>query len=146
MDINSFCFVGRLGRDPIVAHTPNGIPYCRISVAVQGYAERTDWIPAIGWRKLATEVIGKYARKGMLVSIRGRVQSVHWTNEAGENRSRLEVLIEDFRLLETRAQAEARAEAKGGESVPPPEPTPSKESKAESESETEVFADDEPPF
>lgn len=65
--------VGRLGRDPEMRHTGDGIPVASFSVAVDmgyGEAKHTVWYRVSTWRKLA-ETCNQFLTKGRTVLVEG---------------------------------------------------------------------------
>jgi len=75
--INKVILIGRLGRDPEVRYTPNGVPVATFSIATSEEwkdketgekRERTEWHRIEAWRRLA-EICGDYLNKGKQVYI-----------------------------------------------------------------------------
>ena len=89
------------------------MPYTRYSVAVdrgtnsQTGERMTDFINIVTWRKQA-EVICQYLNKGSLVAIEGRIQTGNFTDKDGNKRYTTDVVTDNVRFLESKAQSEAR--------------------------------------
>lgn len=72
--------VGRLGRDPEMRYTPNGIPVTTFSVATERHwvdsdgqkQQQTTWFRVTAWRRLA-EICDQYLTKGRLVFVEGEI-------------------------------------------------------------------------
>ena len=72
--------VGRVGRDPEMRYTDNGVPVTNFSVAAtrrwkdanDAPQERTTWVRVTCWRNLA-EVVAKYLQRGRLVAVEAEV-------------------------------------------------------------------------
>jgi single-strand DNA-binding protein len=99
--------VGNLGQDATMEYTPSGVPYTRLSVAVNESwtgadgvkHDKTTWWRATCWRKLA-EIAGQYCTKGKLVLITAnKIESKHYVDKNGEVRNTLECTVETLRLL-----------------------------------------------
>lgn len=112
--MNKVLLVGRLTIKPELRYTNANVPYTRYSVAVdrgtnsQTGEKLTDFINIVTWRKQA-EVICQYLNKGSLVSIEGRIQTGNYTDKDGNKRYTTDVVTDNVRFLESKAQSEARA-------------------------------------
>jgi len=111
--MNKVLLVGRLTIKPELRYTNANVPYTRYSVAVDrgvnsNTGERmTDFINIVTWRKQA-EVICQYLNKGSMVSIEGRIQTGNFTDKDGNKRYTTDVVTDNVRFLESKAQSEAR--------------------------------------
>ena len=97
--LNSVCLMGRLGADPELRTTPNGIPVTTFRLAVdrtyqaKGQEKQTDWVDIVAWRSTA-EFAAKYFRKGSLMAVQGSLQTRRYTDREGNNRTAVEVVAE----------------------------------------------------
>ena len=99
---NQCQFIGRLGKEPVLEVTPNGKPLTKFSLAVdQGKDQPTMWLNVTCWDKLA-ETVEKYARKGMLVFVQGKLQLRPYTDKHKIDRISVEVIATVVQLLEKR--------------------------------------------
>lgn len=106
MDINRVVLVGRITQKPEVRTTSGGISVCQFSIALNRrrrnqqdeYKDEVSFINCVAWRRTA-EVLGQYADKGKQVGIDGRLQQNRWQDRDGNNRSRVEVVVENLQLL-----------------------------------------------
>lgn len=111
--INNVVLVGRLTKDPDLRHTANGTGVATFTLAVnrnftnQNGNREADFINCVIWRKSA-ETLSKYARKGTLLGVTGRVQTRSYENNQGQRVYVTEVVAENFQLLESRSISEAR--------------------------------------
>ena len=107
--MNRVEIVGRLTKDVEVRKTPQQTSVAQFTVAVNRRFNRdqTDWINCVAWRQTA-DFLGKYARKGALVSIEGSIQTRNYENQQGQRVYVTEVLVDNASLLESRAVSEAR--------------------------------------
>ncbi|WP_125761340.1 single-stranded DNA-binding protein [Companilactobacillus hulinensis] len=111
--INRVVLVGRLTRDPELRYTSSGAAVASFTVAVnrtftnaQGERE-ADFINCVIWRK-AAENFSNFTNKGSLVGVDGRLQSRSYENQQGQRVYVTEVVVDNFSLLESRAESEKR--------------------------------------
>lgn len=97
--INKVIVVGRLGADPEVKYTNNGVAVARFSVATSDQwldkttgekKERTEWHRVVVWNKLA-ELCGQYLGKGKQVYVEGPLQTRSWEDRDGVKRFTTEI-------------------------------------------------------
>jgi single-strand DNA-binding protein len=109
--MNRVVLVGRLTKDPELKYTPNGVPVCKFTLAVnrpfsnQGGEREADFIPVVVWRKPA-ENAANYLKKGSLCGVDGRIQT---RNYEGQDKKRVyitEVQAESIQFLEPKPQNE----------------------------------------
>lgn len=116
--INRVVLVGRLTRDVELRYTTSGAAVGTFSLAVNrqftnANGEReTDFINAVIWRKSA-ENFAQFTSKGSLVAIEGRLQTRNYENQQGQRVYVTEVVVDNFSLLESRAESEARRSSQG---------------------------------
>jgi len=123
--INSVVLVGRLTKDPSVQFTQggNGVAYVNFTLAVNrtftnSKGEReADFISCQLWKK-AAENLGKYATKGSLIGIDGRIQTSSYENNQGQRIYRTDVISDHFSLLESRQEAESRHQQRDSNNKP----------------------------
>jgi single-strand DNA-binding protein len=98
-DLNKVIVAGRLTRDPELRYTPQGKPWCRISIANTRYfkgsdgerREDTAFIDVTVWGPMA-EFVGERLKKGRPVIVDGSLRSSEWEDkESGQKRRKLEV-------------------------------------------------------
>lgn len=100
MSINRVTQTGRLTRDPELRYTPTGVAVTTINYAVDdgfGDKKKTYFFCGVAWRSTA-EYIAKYARKGDLVAICGKMQERSWEKD-GQKKYRTEIALDDFVLM-----------------------------------------------
>src|SRR5947209_15594945 len=105
--VNKVILVGRLGRDPELKYTANGVPFCRFSMATDDVwndkssgerQERTEWHNIVAWDRLA-EICNQYLTKGKLVYIEGALQTREWDDQEGNKRKTTEIRARDMVML-----------------------------------------------
>lgn len=65
--------LGRLTKDVTVNKTQNDRSVARVTIAVEGYNDNTDFVPVTVWGTLA-ENLAEYCEKGSLVSIEAHLK------------------------------------------------------------------------
>lgn len=122
--------IGRLGQDPEMRFTPQGVPVTTFSVATDRVwtdangqrQQRTVWFRVSAWRRLA-ELCNQYLSKGRLVMVEGEIQEARpFQGRDGEWRATLEVTARDVRFLSARGEVIPAAEE--GEAGPEEESGP----------------------
>ncbi|KGI02929.1 single-stranded DNA-binding protein [Oenococcus oeni] len=116
--INRVVLVGRLTRDVELRYTGNGDAVGSFTIAVErNFTNRAgereaDFISCVIWRKPA-ENFANFTGKGAMVGVEGRIQTRTYDNNQGQKVYVTEVVVDNFQLLETRAQSEARRSQNG---------------------------------
>lgn len=124
--INSVVLVGRLANDPEMKYTPSGMPIAHFRLAVdrgrksESGEDQTDWLNIVAFQKTA-ELVSQYLDKGSLVGVEGRVQSRTWEGQDGKRNYMVEIVANNVRFLESKAEADRRR-ASRGQSGPRPAP------------------------
>ncbi|WP_324673248.1 single-stranded DNA-binding protein [Mycoplasma sp. 888] len=112
---NKITIVGRITSDNAIAHTSQGVPYVRFTVAVNRRSfssqqnEVTDFIPVVAWRSNA-EFVARYLNKGSLVLVEGSLHSNQYhSNQTNQIVRTLDVTADQIVALESKSVREARA-------------------------------------
>ncbi|MBM7617645.1 single-strand DNA-binding protein [Weissella uvarum] len=111
--INRVVLVGRLTRDVELRYTTSGTAVGSFTLAVNrqftnASGEReADFINCVIWRKSA-ENFANFTSKGSLVAVEGRIQTRNYENQQGQRVYVTEVVVDNFSLLESRAESEQR--------------------------------------
>lgn len=100
---NQWTGIGRLGKNPEFAVTANQAkPYAKFSLAVdQAKDQPTMWLNITCWDKLA-ETVEKYARKGMLVFVQGKLHIHRYKDKQKNDQLSVEIIATVVQLLEKR--------------------------------------------
>ena len=114
--MNKLVLTGNLTRSPELRSTPNGIPVCTFTIAVNGRKsdDPTAYFRITVWRQLA-EICNRYLTKGKKVFVSGPVSVSTYTAKDGSTKASLEVTAEDVEFLSPagtgaeNAQADERA-------------------------------------
>ena len=98
--MNKLVLTGNLTRSPELRSTPNGIPVCTFTIAVNGRKsdDPTAYFRITVWRQLA-EICNRYLTKGKKVFVSGPVSVSTYTAKDGSTKASLEVTAEDVEFL-----------------------------------------------
>ncbi|HLX58231.1 MAG TPA: single-stranded DNA-binding protein [Ktedonobacteraceae bacterium] len=108
--LNKIMLIGNLGRDPELQVTSDGTPVTKFSLAVNRYTktssgerkEETEWFNIVAWRQLA-EICEKYLHKGSKVYIEGRITQRKYTDREGMQRTAVDVIANDMKMLDSKS-------------------------------------------
>ena len=114
---NKIILIGNLTRNLELRYTPSGTPVGSFGLAVNRRFKQGDelkeevlFIDVVTFGKQA-ENAAKYLSKGSKATIEGRLQQRRWETEAGEKRSKHEVVAENILYLDgTKGHGEAQEE------------------------------------
>ncbi len=105
-NFNRVILAGNLTRDPQLSYTPSNTPVCEFGLALNRRWRDRDgnnkdevcFVDVIAYGRQA-EVINQYMRKGQPILVEGRLRYRQWTNKEGQNRTKLDVVVENFTFL-----------------------------------------------
>lgn len=110
--MNKVILMGRLTRDPEVRYSSgeNATAVARFSLAVDRRFKRegeqnADFISCVAFGKTA-EFIEKYFRKGMRMTLAGRIQTGSYTNKEGNKVYTTDVFVEECEFAESKKASE----------------------------------------
>jgi len=107
--INRVVLVGRLTRDPELRRAGSGNSIVTFTVALDNRQKNADgtkttsFIPCVVFGPSA-DTVTKYARKGMLVGVEGRLNQRSYLKTDGSKSSVIEVVCDSVQFLERREQ------------------------------------------
>ena len=107
--INRVVLVGRLTRDPELR---NGGTITVFTVAIDnlGKEKSTSFIPCVVLNAQRAETVAKFAKKGLLVGVEGRLNQRSFVRQDGSKGSVLEVICDSVQFLERREGTVANEE------------------------------------
>ena len=116
-NLNKVLLIGRLGADPELRYTADGVPVATFNVATSETfkdrggtkQERTEWHRVVAWRKLG-EIAGEYLKKGKLVYIEGKIQSREYEGKDGAKRKTFEIIASEMKMLGSAGEARQTGE------------------------------------
>ena len=98
--LNQWFGIGRLGKDPDeIKVTSDGKAYVQFSLAVDQGKNQTMWLQVTAWERQA-EAVKKYASKGTLVFVQGRLQVQKYTDKQHIERTSVEINASNVQILE----------------------------------------------
>ena len=103
--LNKVMIIGRLGQDPELKYTPQGVAVCSFTVATNegfkgqdgNWVDRTEWHRIVLWRGMA-ETAGKFLRKGSQVYVEGKLSTRSWEKD-GQKHYTTEIVGSDMTFL-----------------------------------------------
>ncbi len=104
-DVNTVVLVGRLVRDAELRMTASGFAICKFSIAINRRRKQGDsWVDEANFFDIVLmgkqgEAISQYLVKGKQVGIQGELRQNRWQDDAGNNRSKVEVFANNVQLL-----------------------------------------------
>jgi len=119
--VNKVILIGRLGADPEVRYTQEGMMVTNLRIATNEYrkdksgerVDRTEWHRVVAFGKLA-EICGNYLSKGRLVFIEGSLRTRQWEDKEGGKRSTTEIMANNMQMLESKGGGREETGAGGG--------------------------------
>ena len=123
-NLNKVMLMGNLTRDPELRYTPNNTAVTKIGLAVNRrwrnqqtgeQQEETTFVDCTAFGRQA-ELLNQYMKKGRPLFIEGRLSFRQWQAQDGTNRSKLEVVIEQFQFIDS-GGASAGGGGGGGEAA-----------------------------
>ena len=101
--INRVELLGRVGIDPEMTYTPNGVAVTRLRLATDRYRrngeDATDWHTVVVWGKQG-EAVNRYVEKGQRIYVAGRLVQNSWEGEDGRRRHSTEVHAQEVVFLD----------------------------------------------
>ena len=106
MSVNKVIMVGKLGRDPEIRTTQNGMKVANLRVATSErwkdrnsgeMQERTEWHSVAIFNARLVGVAELFLHKGSKVYLEGQLQTRKWTDQQGQDRYTTEVVMNKFR-------------------------------------------------
>lgn len=112
MNLNKVFLIGRLTRDPQVKALPSGQSVASFGMATDRFyndktgqkQQQTEFHNIVTFGKLS-DIVGQYLTKGSLVMIEGRLQTRGWKDNAGNQRTRTEIIAERLQMGPRSAQS-----------------------------------------
>lgn len=114
--VNKVILVGRLGADPEVRYTQDGMVVTNFRLATDEQwtdkngekAQKTEWHRIVTFGKLA-EICGNYLSKGSLIYLEGRIQTRSWEDRDGVKQYTTEIVASNMQRLEPKGQSRQQA-------------------------------------
>lgn len=104
--VNKVIILGRVGRDPDIRTTPNGIKVVNFSLAtsrkVKG-EEQSQWHRVTMYDKLA-DIAAQYVRKGSLLYVEGEMRYGKYVNKDGFEQHTADIIANQMQMVGGRPQ------------------------------------------
>ena len=115
--MNKIILIGRLGKDADVRGTADR-PIIAFTLAVNspmaGGEKDTQWFTCSAFGTLATFLAGVRPKKGVLVSVEGKMKRRTFTDRNGVERTDMEIIVDHFQFLEPKRETETQQSVGGG--------------------------------
>ena len=108
--MNNVVLIGNISTDLELKQTMNGKSVCQFNLAVNGYGEKTDFIPVQVWNKQAENLV-KFQQKGSKIGVSGRL-SVDSYEQDGQKKTFTKVVAHEIEFLGAKQQEKTIAEAR----------------------------------
>ncbi len=125
--LNRVMLIGRLGADPEIRYTADGVAVATFRMATDRPVKRgdqweseTDWHRVVAWRRLG-EICGEYLSKGSMVYVEGMLRTRSWEDQDGNKRWMTEVQARDIILLDPKGERSQQSSSDAEPPVPPVE-------------------------
>ena len=110
-DINRVTIVGRLTRDPELAHLPSGTSVLKLGVAVNGrqkddagnWADKPNFFDVKVFGNQA-DMLNQHLSKGRRIGVDGRLDWSSWEAQDGSKRSKVEIIANSVQFLDSRTE------------------------------------------
>jgi len=113
MSLNNISIIGNLTRDAELKTSTNGLAVGRFSIAVNEYKkDEVSFFSVTCFGKQA-ETLVMYLKKGKQVGVTGRLKEDRWTDDSGQNRSKVVIIANDIHLLGGNEKSRANPEEGG---------------------------------
>jgi single-strand DNA-binding protein len=117
---NRVILMGNLTRDPELKTLPSQTVVCDFALAVNRRWKDTDgaereevlFIDCVAFGKTG-QTIGESLTKGRPIHIEGRLKFEQWEQDDGQRRSKIRVVVEQFRFVDRKPDASQPAERNG---------------------------------
>ena len=100
--MNKLYIIGNVTHTPELKNTPNGVPVCSFSVAVNRRDKDALFYRVTAWRGLG-ETCAKYLQEGKKVAVIGELDLRTYTGRDGMEKTALEVTASDVEFLSPRS-------------------------------------------
>lgn len=150
---NKVYLMGNLTRDPEVRTTPTGLKIAKLGLAVNRryrnreneLKEETTFVDIDAFGSQA-ETLERYCQKGSPLFVEGRLRLDQWQTNTGENRSKLNVVLENFQFIGGRSDSGVGESQGSYSSGSGGSPNTSADSQGSSKSGDRFEEDDDVPF
>lgn len=131
LQLNKFTIAGNLARDPELRLLANDRSVANFTVITnrrwkdQASGEQREEMTAVdceAWGRTA-EFVGTYFAKGTPIYLEGRLKQQRWQDPDGKNRSKLVLVVDDVRFVESAHKGSAKPAPAAASTAPARERT-----------------------
>lgn len=103
--MNQVALIGRLVRDASLKYSQGGLAICEFSLAVNDKRKKgEEWVDEAHFFDVTLfgrrgEALQQYLTKGKQIGVSGKLQQSRWTNQEGQNRSKVSVIALEVTLI-----------------------------------------------
>ena len=101
MSVNRVTLIGRVGQDPVVRYTGDGMAIANVSLAtsqkVKGQ-EETQWHRLVFFGKLA-EIVAEWVKKGIQIYVEGSIKYGKYTDKEGIEKTTVDIVCSTMTML-----------------------------------------------
>ena len=101
MSVNRVTLIGRVGQDPVVRYTGDGMAIANVSLAtsqkVKGQ-EETQWHRLVFFGKLA-EIVAEWVKKGIQMYVEGSIKYGKYTDKEGQEKTTVDIVCSAMTML-----------------------------------------------
>ena len=108
--MNNVVLIGNISTDLELKQTMNGKSVCQFNLAINGYGEKTDFVPVQVWNKQAENLV-KFQQKGSKIGVVGRISVDNYEQE-GQKKTFTKVIAHEVEFLGSKQQEKTIAEAR----------------------------------
>ncbi|MBZ8002860.1 single-stranded DNA-binding protein, partial [Campylobacter canadensis] len=107
--MNKVFIIGRLSKDvELKVINSTGSAVVNNTIATSRYRsnngekiEETLFIDVVFYSRIA-EIVNQYLRKGSKIAVEGFLQQQTWTDQNGQYRSKIQIIVEQLEMLDTK--------------------------------------------
>ena len=108
--MNNVVLIGNISTDLELKQTMNGKSVCQFNLAINGYGEKTDFVPVQVWNKQAENLV-KFQQKGSKIGVVGRISVDNYEQE-GQKKTFTKVIAHEVEFLGSKQQEKTIAEVR----------------------------------
>ena len=101
MSVNRVTLIGRVGQDPVVRYTGDGMAIANVCLAtsqkVKGQ-EETQWHRLVFFGKLA-EIVAEWVKKGIQIYVEGSIKYGKYTDKEGQEKTTVDIVCSAMTML-----------------------------------------------
>ena len=101
MSVNRATLIGRVGQDPLVRYTGDGMAIANVSLATSQKVksqEETQWHRLVFFWKLA-EIVAEWVKKGSQIYVEGSIKYGKYTDKEGQEKNTVDIVCNAMTML-----------------------------------------------